>query len=179
MNSGIYKITNILTNDFYIGSSCNLQRRKYVHFNRLDKKANHSKILQRAYDKYGKENFTFKIIATCPKEYLLKLEQWFINELKPKYNICKINPNTTEGYNHTKEDKAKMRQIKLSQNAVKLYQYDDNQQLIKVWDCCNDYANYYKVSPAALHKACRKGQKCAGFKVSKTPIHLHDFINPR
>lgn len=179
MNSGIYKITNIITGDFYIGSSCQLNRRKRNHFISLERNISHSKILQRAYNKYGKDSFVFEVLAECPKIYLLKLEQWFINELKPKYNICNINPNTTEGYSHTDADKAKMRQIKLSQNAVKLYQYDGNQKLIKVWACCNDYANYYKVSPAALHKACRKGQKCAGFKVSKTPIHPHNFSNPR
>lgn len=75
MNSGIYKITNIITKDFYIGSSCQLNRRKRNHFVSLDRNINHSKILQRAYNKYGNSNFTFEVIATCPKEYLLKLEQ--------------------------------------------------------------------------------------------------------
>lgn len=46
--------------------------------------------LQRSVNKYGFENFRFEILAICPKEYCVKLEQWFLDTLKPTYNIRKI-----------------------------------------------------------------------------------------
>ena len=39
---------------------------------------------------HERENFKFDIFCTCPKEYLLKLEQWFLDNMKPEYNICKV-----------------------------------------------------------------------------------------
>ena len=46
--------------------------------------------LNRAAQKYGFDNFKFEIIARCPFEYVLKLEQWFITNLNPEYNIAKF-----------------------------------------------------------------------------------------
>jgi len=171
MNSGIYKITNIITNDFYIGSSSNLKRRRYSHFNALEKNRNHSKILQRSYNKYGKENFIFEILFYCPEEYNIKLEKWTIKILNPKYNICKTIPNNTTGYKHTEEDKIKMSLIASTKKLQKLYQYDNNLNLIKIWDSCKSYTSFYNISTAALSKALRKNNKCAGFIVSKKNLN--------
>lgn len=88
--SSIYKITNLSNGKFYIGSSCDTLSRIYNHNLQLSK-GNHDNLhLQRSWNKHGKEKFLFEIIQLCPKEYLLKLEQWFIDNLKPKYNMCKI-----------------------------------------------------------------------------------------
>ena len=89
MLSGIYKITNKVNGKFYIGSSCNLQKREWQHFNQLKRNKHSSNKLQNSYNKYGKNNFKFEIIAICPDIYLVKLEQWFLDNLKPQYNICK------------------------------------------------------------------------------------------
>lgn len=89
MNGVIYKILNIKTNQFYIGSSINFHKRKLEHKNDLKKNIHHSTYMQRSYNKYGKNNFIFEILANCPEEYLKKLEQWFVDTLKPKYNIAK------------------------------------------------------------------------------------------
>jgi group I intron endonuclease len=56
MESGIYKIVNIINGDIYVGSSVNLEKRKREHFTSLTKNKNHPKLLQRAYNKYGKES---------------------------------------------------------------------------------------------------------------------------
>lgn len=95
-NTGIYKIVNTITGDFYIGSASRVNKIKshsgfYVRFKRhkadLIKGVHHSIILQRAWNKYGEENFEFKILVLCPPEYCIKLEQWFLDNLRPKYNI--------------------------------------------------------------------------------------------
>lgn len=89
IKSGIYKITNITNNKFYIGSTYCFKIRKNHHFNKLKNNTHNNKHLQKSYNKYGKENFKFEILANCPKEYLIKLEQWFLDNMKPEYNICK------------------------------------------------------------------------------------------
>jgi group I intron endonuclease len=67
---GIYKITNIINGDCYIGSSVNIKERFYRHKKDLKKGKHHSIILQRAYKKYGKENFIFEVLTECDKELL-------------------------------------------------------------------------------------------------------------
>lgn len=170
MQSGIYKITNIITKDFYIGSSYNLILRKRTHFNQLSKNTHNNKYLQNSYNKYSKENFQFEIIAYCSKQYLLKLEQWFIDNLKPTFNDLKIAGNSL-GYKHNQESLEKLKSQNKEYCSKKLYQYD-NQQLIKVWNSCNEYAKYYSINRAAVYKALRKGHQCAGYTIARQPASL-------
>jgi len=106
MLSGVYKITNTINNKFYIGSANNLKRRKSEHFCNLKYNKHCNKKLQYSYNKYGKNNFEFEILATCPKEYCVKLEQWFINNLKPKFNILTV-ANSRLGIKQSKNQKLK------------------------------------------------------------------------
>lgn len=103
--SGIYKIINILTLDIYIGSSIKFSDRKNLHFNNLKLNKHHSIILQRAYNKYGFENFIFEIIEYIEdKSKLIEREQFYLDILKPKYNICKI-AGSLLGIKKTEADK--------------------------------------------------------------------------
>jgi len=103
---GIYQIRNVINNDVYIGSAIDFYQRKKKHFNSLKNNTHHSRHLQSAIKKYGIDKFVFEKLATCPNEYLLKLEQWFINEIKPNYNIC-ITAGSSLGLKRSKETKAK------------------------------------------------------------------------
>lgn len=87
LNSGIYIIT--YNNKNYVGSSSNLKKRIREHFNCLKRNTHPNSRLQRAYNKYGADVFSYKIVATCPSEYLIKLEQWFIDNTK---NTVNLNP---------------------------------------------------------------------------------------
>lgn len=84
--SGIYKITNVINNKFYIGSAFNLNQRYNRHKRELILNIHSNKKLQNSANKYGVNNFKFEILATCPKEYCIKLEQYFINNFKPTLN---------------------------------------------------------------------------------------------
>lgn len=88
--SGIYQILNKVNGKSYIGSSINLAWRKTKHFTELRNNKHHSIILQRAFLKYGEDNFEFKILVNCLPEYLIKLEQWFIDNINSEYNVAKI-----------------------------------------------------------------------------------------
>ena len=58
----IYKIINIITGDFYIGSSLNLMNRYKNHINKLNKQNHRNNILNRAWKKYGSKSFVFVVI---------------------------------------------------------------------------------------------------------------------
>jgi len=87
LNSGIYIIS--YNNKNYVGSSSNLKKRIREHFSCLKRNTHPNSRLQRAFNKYGIEAFSCKIVSTCPPEYLIKLEQWFINNTK---NTVNLNP---------------------------------------------------------------------------------------
>jgi len=92
---GIYKIINIKNNKFYIGSSTNLNKRKYQHFSDLKRNIHRNKKLQNAVNKYGIENFVFEKIeefVEISKNSLLSLEQKYIDSynFKDLYNLSKI-----------------------------------------------------------------------------------------
>lgn len=90
---GIYQIVNKVNQKKYIGSSIRLQGRKKRHFSELNCNIHHSQALQRAYNKYGKDSFDFFILEYCETEKLLEREQYYLDNLKPEYNICKIAGN--------------------------------------------------------------------------------------
>lgn len=103
----IYKIENKLNSDYYIGSSNNIYKRYYTHIRDIRKNNNTCVKLVRAAQKYGEDNFEFSILAKCPIEYTIKLEQWFLDNLSPKYNIAKI-----AGSNHGIKRSEKFKKIK-------------------------------------------------------------------
>jgi len=93
--SGIYKFTNKLNSNFYIGSSVNLSRRfiNYYTLSYISKVKSHLTI-SRALIKYGYFNFELEILEYCDVSDLLKREQYYIDSLKPIYNIAKIAGST-------------------------------------------------------------------------------------
>ena len=103
----IYKITNILNGKFYIGSACIYKNRVAMHLCQLRKNKHSNLYLQRTFNKYGEFIFLFEIIEFCNENDLIKKEQWYIDNWKPNYNICKVAGNT-KGFKHSEETKKKM-----------------------------------------------------------------------
>lgn len=89
--TGVYKITSPSGN-FYIGSSKNIKDRFRRHKHQLRTNTHKNFILQKAWNKYG--DFLYEIIEECVFEFLIEKEQYYINTLKPEYNISKsaLNP---------------------------------------------------------------------------------------
>lgn len=111
-NCGIYMIMNLVNRKFYIGSSYNINNRWNVHKACLKTNNHPSKYLQRAYNKYGKDNFIYEVLENCPENNLIEREQYWMDFHKiylPEngYNISPTAGKTT-GYKHTQESKEKM-----------------------------------------------------------------------
>ena len=84
--SGIYKITNTITGDFYIGSSKNVKRRLAAHKwpSKWNQYPNNPMYLDMK--KYGVDKFEFEILEVVEPEKLKEAEQQFIETLQPSYN---------------------------------------------------------------------------------------------
>jgi excinuclease UvrABC nuclease subunit len=92
--SGIYRWINVINNKNYIGSSIDLGRRfkEYYNYNHISKiRRNfpiHSALL-----KYSYSSFKLEILEYCDINNLLKREQYYLDNLKPEYNVLKIANN--------------------------------------------------------------------------------------
>lgn len=84
---GIYRIKNLVNNKCYYGSSKNIEKRWLRHKNELNKKTHINCVLQRAWDKYGEDNFLFEIVEECDSNILLEVEQKYL-DTNPDYNIA-------------------------------------------------------------------------------------------
>lgn len=87
---GVYRIICRVTSDCYVGSSAYTYSRKSDHWQALRRKTHANVHLQRAFDKYGEETFDFEILERPEVDKLVEREQYWIDVLKPAYNIRKI-----------------------------------------------------------------------------------------
>jgi group I intron endonuclease len=89
--TGVYKITNPVNNEFYIGSaSLSFAKRFRDHKRFLQFNKNPCSYLQKTYNKNKHVDFIFEILEVCDKEECIKREQFYFDTLNPKYNLCKI-----------------------------------------------------------------------------------------
>ena len=91
---GIYKITNELTNECYVGKSVAILSRWASHKREAYRKKSreYNKALYRAFRKYGIDKFKFEVIEECDEDKLIEREIYYI-EYYEAY---------TKGYNETK-----------------------------------------------------------------------------
>ena len=106
--SGIYEIRNVLNNKVYIGSSVDIPERWNEHKRELSKNNHHSILLQRAWNKYGEENFKFNILEKYSENELLNREQYYLDlhmtyDRNKGYNIAKYASAPMKGRKHSKE----------------------------------------------------------------------------
>lgn len=133
--SGIYKITNLETNEIYVGSSVNIERRWGDHKTRMKKKEGkeYNKELYVALRKYGIENFSIEIIEECPKELFIEKESFWIKKLDT------IN-NGYNGYGLQKHHKAKVTKKDVIEIRTR---YQNKEKKAEVF---SDYKNYLSKS---------------------------------
>ena len=105
--SGVYRIRNLSNNKFYIGSAHSLYNRFIQHKQALQYNKHHSQYLQRAFNKYGTNQFIMEILLICDSEYLLYYEQQLIYELCPEYNMNKL-ATSNKGYKWSQESRLKL-----------------------------------------------------------------------
>jgi len=108
--SGIYRWTFIKSGKTYIGSSKTLNERLNDYFSLTFLKRQLSKgssVIYSALLKHGYNNFSLDILEYCSSDKLLIREQYYLDLLKPEYNICKT-AGSTLGFKHSEVTKAKL-----------------------------------------------------------------------
>lgn len=113
MKTGVYTITNTINGKIYVGSALlTFNKRKNQHYSDLSLNKHSNPHLQRAYNKYGKDNFVFEILEYYNVDIAVDMENYWVNILNTRdqnigYNI--LSPtNGRLGMKHSDESKQKM-----------------------------------------------------------------------
>ncbi len=107
--SGVYCWKNKENEDFYIGSSTDLEKRLkyYCSLSYLKNEKKNKSIIYKSLLKYGYSKFSLQILEYCEPSDCIKKEQYYIDLLKPKYNILKT-AGSSLGFKHSEETLAKL-----------------------------------------------------------------------
>jgi len=160
--SGIYLWFNSLNGKKYIGQSKDLGNRKqgrlirYLNPSYL-KSIKGTSLIRNAFIKYNIENFWLVILEYCPIHMLDKREQYWLNLLKPEYNILQF-VKSSRGYKNDEKIRAKMRGPRLSFSPSKEHRAAIGLAAIK------ENRNYNKIFKDAISK--RLG----------TPVYVYDML---
>ena len=101
---GIYKYTNNINGNVYIGQSQDITARKNSHKNdALYGGKDENSPFHRAIRKYGIENFSFEILEECDKKDLNEREKYWINF----YNSYHKGYNATSGGDHCEKEEGR------------------------------------------------------------------------
>ena len=127
---GVYKITNVITGDFYIGSSVDVYSRFTLHMKRdVNRYAPKNHPFYVDILNYGSENFKLEILEECNREDKIKREQYWYDELHPTYNKVRptecnfIYPEVRELSNKISHDEEHMRARKELYNSPKYKEF--------------------------------------------------------
>lgn len=114
MQGGIYKILNITTGLFYLGSTTNFKTRWYNHRLELIGNRHKNSYLQNAWNKYGEIAFEFIILEYC-EYWLVQKEQKWLDKTKcyERHIGYNLSPSaySSKGIKRSEEYKKKMSAI--------------------------------------------------------------------
>ena len=131
--SGVYKITNTVTGDSYIGSSKNIEKRWVEHKCQSTWKRFSNSPMYHDMQKYSVDKFEFQILEEVEIEHLKEAEQKFIETLKPTYN------NYNEKGLNTERQKEYMKEYN-----KEYHKYDKYKKYIKKYKRSDKYKKYQK-----------------------------------
>lgn len=178
--TGIYIISWINNEYFYVGQTQSFKQRKYQHWNNLKNQKHRNPRLQHVYNKYGEP--LFQILEKCEVGELVQQEQLYLDLLfdDPNcLNLARYAETSMRGLKHSVETKNKIRKKaigrrhssetlhKLSDNkkggkhnrAMPVLQYDLNNNLIAKFECIRDASIASGCTSSSIVLCCRNKRK--------------------
>src|ERR1700744_1045992 len=105
--SGIYRLNNTISGKSYVGSSVNIGNRLSIYYSNkamFNKTRDRTSLIYSALLKHGYTNFNLDILEYCGVDILIKREQYYMDIIKPDYNILKA-ANSRIGSKHSLRQK--------------------------------------------------------------------------
>lgn len=147
--SGVYAMRNLVNGKRYVGSSVNLNQRRLCHLNHAKHQRHKNKIIQHEFNMFGAEAFDFQILEECSPETIITREQWWLNFIKPEYNV-QPNAGTCRGRVHSEEAKSRM-----SEAAKTTYKEGR-----KVWNLGKETPLETRLKISLIHKGKMPSAAC-------------------
>ncbi len=161
---GVYRWTNNENGKSYIGSSVNLLKRFYDYYGlnyltRHEKSSNICKSLL----KYGYSAFTLDILEFCERADVREKEQYYMDLLKPDYNILP-KAGSLLGYwlgrEHSKETRAKIGAKALNQQScIKVEVLDLETDTKTIYNSLSEAARALNIADRAISQYFTRNQK--------------------
>ena len=190
---GIYMIVNLVNGKKYVGSSVDIYNRLHEHLHNLKNRKAHNVHLQASWDKYGEDKFIYSLLEYCNKSIQFEREQYYIDVLKPEYNLTS-NVVANTGHKVTEETKKKISDTlkkKYASGEITTYKQEHNWKkcyiynirtlkLESICDCGNDalallHSKKGNVSDTNLYN----NRYCVSYNEIKSPTELLNYINQR
>ncbi len=107
MKCGVYRIKCLANGYFYVGSSCDMEKRLRTHLRSLQRGCHHNVFLQRVFNKYGRESFNVRLKETSSIEDARELEQKYLDLYSDLKRCMNIGRAASGGDNLTKHPNRK------------------------------------------------------------------------
>ena len=169
---GVYRITNTVTGDCYIGSSKDVKRRWTEHKRPSSWKRFPNNPMYLDMQRYGIDKFDFQVIEEVEPEHLKEMEQKFIETLKLTYNDRNANGWDFERYKETQKEYQKTEKGKEAhRKANNKY---NNQLCFYNGETITLNALRMRFKKLGIDHPVLEAKKYLIKKESKTPIEFYD-----
>lgn len=155
----VYKITNRITDEVYIGKTCgSAEKRLKQHFKEareaLDGKRQSFPLFHRMIIKYGADNFYIEVLEDNIEDNSIDAREAYWIDFYDSFN---------NGYNSNYGNKKTNRNANVKANQ-KVIQYDLKGHFIKVWDSARIVGEEFEVSASNVRRNCnKKSSNCKGY----------------
>ena len=170
---GVYKISNVLSDIYYIGYSKNINRRFCVHRCKLKNSCHDNIFLQRAYNLDGEDKFIYEIIHRCNTEKEAKeIELQYLTDLSIRDKLYNLNYNNSGGdllTNHPDKESIRDKISKsYTETISKMSSEERKQKYGKIGERNGMYGKTHTEEARKIFSEVHKGNTyCKGKKASE------------